>query len=147
MVGIFGDRAGLVALFTGVLKKLLCGLVAVLAFCGDTPNPPVVAPVALPKGPVPELNGLKAAEPLKSPELELGLLEGDEVPKRLLPEADSWPPKPVDALLEIAEACFVELPDTAAGAPPTIPLRGSALRVVVSAGALEAELLTSELTY
>jgi hypothetical protein len=122
LVGVFGDRAGLVALFTGVPKKLLCGRVGVLVFCDDTPNPPVVAPAPLPKSPVPELNGLRVAEPLKSPELELGLLEGDEVAKRLLPEADSWPPKPVDALLEILEACFVEPPDTAAGVPPKIPL-------------------------
>jgi hypothetical protein len=140
LASIFGDRAGPVALFTGVLKKLLCGQVAVLVLCDDTPNPPVVAPAALPKSPVPELNGLKAAEPLKSPELELGLLEGDEVPKRLLPEADSWPPKPADALLEIPEACFIEPPNAATGAPPKIPLRGSALRIAVSVGALEAEL-------
>jgi hypothetical protein len=147
LAGIFGDRAGLVALFTGVPKKLLCGRVAVLVFCDDTPNPPVVAPTALPKSAVPGLNGLRVAEPPKSPELELGLLEGDEAPKRLLPEADSWPPKPADALLEIAEACFGEPPNTVGGAPQKIPLGGSALRVVASAGALEAELLASELTY
>ena len=93
-----------------------------LVFCDDTPNPPVVAPTALPKSAVPELNGLRAAEPLKSPELELDLLEGDEAPKRLLPEADSWPPKLADALVEIPEACFAELPNIAVGAPPKIPL-------------------------
>ena len=135
MPSIFGDREELVALFTDVpkrllcgqvvvlgifgdreelVKKLLCGQVAVLVFCDDTPNPPVVASAALPKS----LNGLRAADP----ELELGLLEGDEVLKRLLPEADSWPPKPADALLEVPEACFMEPSNVAAGVPLKIPL-------------------------